>query len=66
MEADFSTQNSVMNVLTEIALDMSWSWNHAADDLWNQLNPELWELRRNPWVMLQNGRPTPPHVRLDL
>jgi starch phosphorylase len=32
---------------------MRWSWNHAADDLWSQLDPELWELTRNPWVMLQ-------------
>ncbi len=53
MEADPSTRHSVVDALTEIALDMRWSWNHAADDLWNQLDPELWELTRNPWAMLQ-------------
>ena len=53
MEADSSAHNSVTNSLKEIALNMRWSWNHAADDLWRQLDPELWEQTRNPWVMLQ-------------
>ncbi len=53
MEADFPSHSSVMDSLTEIALNLRWSWNHAADELWNQLDPELWELTRNPWVMLQ-------------
>lgn len=39
--------------LVELALDMRWSWNHAADELWRQLDPELWELTHNPWVVLQ-------------
>jgi starch phosphorylase len=39
--------------LAEIALDMRWSWNHAADNLWQQLDPDLWERTHNPWVMLQ-------------
>lgn len=39
--------------LAELALDMRWSWNHAADDLWRQLDPDLWELTRSPWVVLQ-------------
>jgi glycogen phosphorylase len=53
MEADFSSPHSVTDALTEIALNMRWSWNHAADDLWSQLDPELWELTRNPCAMLQ-------------
>ena len=53
MEADPSSNTSVIDELTDIALNLRWSWNHAADDLWNQLDPELWELTRNPWVMLQ-------------
>ena len=44
---------SVMDALTEIALNLRWSWNHAADELWSQLDPEMWELTRNPWAMLQ-------------
>jgi len=39
--------------LAELALDMRWSWNHAADDLWRQLDPTLWNLTHNPWLVLQ-------------
>jgi starch phosphorylase len=39
--------------LVWLALDLRWSWNHAADELWEQLDPELWELTHNPWVVLQ-------------
>ncbi len=39
--------------LAELALDMRSSWNHAADFVWRQLDPELWTLTRNPWVVLQ-------------
>ena len=39
--------------LAELALDMRWSWNHAADELWRQLDPKLWDLIHNPWVVLQ-------------
>ena len=39
--------------LAKLALDLRWSWNHAADDVWRQLDPALWELTHNPWVVLQ-------------
>ena len=39
--------------LAELALDMRWSWNHATDEVWRQLDPVLWELTQNPWVVLQ-------------
>ena len=39
--------------LAELALDMRWSWNHATDHVWRQLNPALWEVTHNPWVVLQ-------------
>ena len=39
--------------LAELALDMSWSWNHATDEVWRQLDPGLWEITHNPWVVLQ-------------
>jgi starch phosphorylase len=39
--------------LAELALDMRWSWNHAADEVWRQLDPGLWNLTHNPWVVLQ-------------
>jgi starch phosphorylase len=39
--------------LAELALDLRWSWNHAADKLWKYIDPELWSLTSNPWLMLQ-------------
>jgi len=39
--------------LAELALDMRWSWNHCADEVWRQLDPALWEFTQNPWVVLQ-------------
>lgn len=41
------------DVLAELALDMRSSWNHATDPVWRALDPELWALTRNPWVVLQ-------------
>jgi glycogen phosphorylase len=41
------------NSLAELALDMRSSWNHATDQVWRQLDPVLWELTHNPWVVLQ-------------
>ena len=32
---------------------MRWSWNHATDQAWRRLDPVLWELTHNPWVVLQ-------------
>ena len=48
-----SNGNSVVDSLTELALNLDWSWSHAADDLWRQLDPEFWGLTHNPWVLLQ-------------
>ncbi len=39
--------------LAKLALDMRWSWNDSADDVWQALDPVLWELTNNPWVVLQ-------------
>jgi len=39
--------------LAELALDMRWSWNHASDGVWRQLDPVLWGITNNPWVVLQ-------------
>ncbi len=41
------------DTLAELALDMRSAWNHAADQIWRQLDPELWELTHNPWGVLQ-------------
>ncbi len=39
--------------LAELALDLRSSWNHATDEVWRRLDPVLWELTHNPWVVLQ-------------
>ena len=52
--------------LAELALDMRWSWNHATDEVWRQLDPALWELTQNPWVVLQTvSRDKLQHVLAD-
>jgi glycogen phosphorylase len=43
--------------LVELALDLRWSWQHGADDIWRPLAPELWDLTRNPWIILQTVAP---------
>jgi len=42
-----------MASLIDLALNIRWSWNHASDKLWQQLDTELWEQTNNPWVILQ-------------
>ncbi len=47
------TEVDGFDIVAELALDMRCSWNHEADNLWRQLDPALWELTQNPWVVLQ-------------
>ncbi len=47
------TEIAGFDSLAELALDMRWSWNHATDGVWRTLDPVLWELTQNPWVVLQ-------------
>jgi starch phosphorylase len=39
--------------LADFALDLRCSWNHEADEIWYILDPDLWDLTRNPWLVLQ-------------
>jgi starch phosphorylase len=48
-----STEAEGFAALAELALDMRWSWNHATDQVWRKLDPELWAMTHNPWVVLQ-------------
>ena len=41
--------------LFELALDVRWSWNHSADELWGQIDPDVWTMTHNPWVVLQTA-----------
>src|SRR5271169_3364981 len=47
------SDSATSDALTELALDLRWSFNHAADKIWERLDPELWEQTHNPWVVLQ-------------
>jgi glycogen phosphorylase len=49
------SETTVSDALTDLALDLRWSFNHSADHLWERLDPELWELTHNPWVVLQTA-----------
>lgn len=44
---------SPIEALTELALNLRWSWHRSDHELWGQLEPELWEHTHNPWVVLQ-------------
>ena len=50
---DHPLDTNISEALTDLALDLRWSFNHSADRLWQQLDPELWDLTHNPWVLLQ-------------
>jgi starch phosphorylase len=39
--------------LSELALNLRWSWNHATDGLWRELDSLQWDLTHNPWAVLQ-------------
>jgi len=39
--------------LTELALDLRWSWNHGADEVWQQLDADLRDRTRYPRIVLQ-------------
>ena len=40
--------------LTDLATDLRWSWSHSADVLWERIDPEIWAVTRNPWLILQS------------
>ena len=49
------TEIAGFDSLAELALDMRWSWNHSTDEVWRTLDPKLWEITHNPWVVLQTA-----------
>ena len=38
------TEPKGIEYLIELALDLRGTWEHSADELWGQLDPELWRL----------------------
>jgi glycogen phosphorylase len=47
------SEKVISDALTNLALDLRWSFNHSADHVWQRLDPELWERTHSPWVVLQ-------------
>jgi hypothetical protein len=43
--------------LAVLALDLRWSWNHAADALWETVDPEMWRATGNPSFGRRELRP---------
>src|SRR5437660_3864345 len=41
------------DTLVDLELNLRWSWSHGEEELWEPLEPELWELTHNPWLVLQ-------------
>ena len=46
-------ERETFDSLTELALDLRWSWDHSADEVWRQLDPDLWDTTLSPWIVLQ-------------
>src|SRR5437867_894029 len=51
------TRNVGIEALTELVLNMRSTWNRSTDELWAELDPELWALTHNPWAVLQTVSP---------
>ncbi len=61
----FPTEVDGFDSLAELALDMHWYWNHSADEVWKRLDPVLWDLTYNPWIVLQTVSRDQLHRALD-
>jgi len=49
-----ATKIDGFDTLVSLALDMRWSWNHTADEIWKEVSPTLWEETHNPWLVVQS------------
>jgi starch phosphorylase len=46
---------STLKILRELALDLGLVWKRHDDQLWRQIDPDVWRITRNPWLMLQQA-----------
>src|SRR5208282_6406707 len=44
--------------LAELALDLRNCWEHTTHSVWSRIDPELWGLTHNPWLVLQTASRT--------
>ncbi len=56
-QADASSIHSepMIDLLQELALDLGAVWKRHTDDIWRQIDPDVWLLTRNPWLMLHHA-----------
>ena len=40
-----------------LATDLRFTWSYTADYLWQKLDPDLFALTRNPWLVLLSTSP---------
>jgi len=45
--------DQICDGLSELAVNLRWTWHRTNEELWGQLDPELWEATQNPWIVLQ-------------
>jgi len=48
----FKSDVDGFDTLVDLALNLRWSWSHGEEELWEPLDPELWEHTHNPWLVL--------------
>ncbi|MGC2201354.1 MAG: alpha-glucan family phosphorylase, partial [Stellaceae bacterium] len=54
MMMDARTAPEMSEALSELALDLRWTWSHEADVFWQRVDPEAWRRTQNPWIILQD------------
>ena len=42
-----------LEFLAELSFDLRWTYNHRADELFKTLDPYLWELTHNPYLIIE-------------
>jgi glycogen phosphorylase len=45
-------------ILEELAFNLRSAWNHKADALWQEIDPELWRATGNAWLVVQSAAKT--------
>lgn len=57
---------SRLQVLTDLVMDLRWTWNHCGDALWGAIDAEAWARTRNPYrVLLGASRERYARLALD-
>src|SRR5690349_6908479 len=49
----FPAESKSTDALAELALNLRSTWSHTTAEIWGRLDPDLWELTQNPWLVLQ-------------